>query len=251
MQTPHIHRFGHGPRHLVGFHGWAGDRSTFFPLEPYRPDDVTLHAVELPGYGQTPSLDTWSIDTMCASVNAAFDAIDAPRLTFVGNCSGAILGLLGALEHHTRIERIVLVDPFAYVPWYFQLMLTPGGIGRMIYASSFANPLGRLITQASLRNNRAADTDMTGSFRRVNHHAAWWTLRVLGDIATIDRFAPVVAPTTVLYGRRSFAAIHRSIPLWQNIWPHAQAICLEQAGHLPIQEATAEVAHHVFGGERG
>lgn len=240
-----IVRTGEGPSHWVGFHGWGGDHRTFSPVLPWLPADASFHAVELPGYGSTAALPDWTVDAMREVVVDAIDRIPGERFTFVGNCSGAILGLLGALERPERIERIVLIDPFAFVPWYFRLLLLPG-VGRLAYRSAFANPVGRWITNSGLRRHRAEGTDMTASFVRVDHDAAWETLRLLAEVATIDRFAPLVRPTAILHGENTFRAIHQSIVLWRALWPHVEVHELGGAGHLPIQEATAHVADTIF-----
>jgi pimeloyl-ACP methyl ester carboxylesterase len=243
--VPVIVRTGDGPKAWVGFHGWGGSRATWTPILPWLPEDASLHAVELPGFGATPGLATWSVDALRASVIAAIDAIPHERFTLVGNCSGAIFGLLGAMERPHRIERVVLIDPFAYVPWYFRLFVLPG-VGRLFYASTFANPVGRWITNAGLRRHRTGRTDLTQPFQKVDHRSAWHTLRLLAELRTVEPFAPLHRPTTIVHGARTFHAVRRSIALWRAMWPHVDVRSLPSAGHLPIQEASEEVASLVF-----
>jgi hypothetical protein len=49
-----------------------------------------------------------------------------------------------------------------------------------------------------------------------------------------------------VYGERTFGAVKKSVGMWQSIWPQARAHMLEGAGHLPILEATAQLARIVF-----
>lgn len=167
-------RRGDGPRAFFAVHGWGGSHRTFDPLLPYLPPDATLWAPDCPGYGQSSSPE-WTRAAYRQALLQAIDAVPAERFTFVGNCSGAILGLDALLERRERIERIVLLDPFAYLPWYFALFLVPV-FGPIAFWSTFANPLGRWITNAGLRKHRAEGTHLTGSFAAVDPRAAWHTL---------------------------------------------------------------------------
>jgi len=232
-------------RTFFAIHGWGGDHRTYAPIEPWREPEVDLYAPDLPGYGGTPPPESWTVDGLAASVASALDRVPSPRMTLVGNCSGAIIGLLGALQRPERIERIVLIDPFAYTPRYFRIFLWPV-IGRAFYMFAFASPLGRWIANLATSRHRDASTDMTASFREINHDATWKTLKVLHEVGTIDRFAPLVVPTDIIVGARTFGAVRRSLAHWTALWPHARIHEIRGAGHLPIQEASEEVARRIF-----
>jgi hypothetical protein len=75
-----------------------------------------------------------------------------------GNCSGAILGLLAYEMIPSRIRRFVLIDPFAFLPWYFKVFVHPS-FGRLAYHSPSPTRLA-LGRQLSLKNRRAADSDL-------------------------------------------------------------------------------------------
>jgi pimeloyl-ACP methyl ester carboxylesterase len=236
---------GRGNTYL-GLHGWSGDHTTFSPLIPYLPEDATLFSVDLPGYGASPPPAEWTIEILTAELVAVVEALPAERMTIVGNCSGAILALLAAPQIEARIERLVLIDPFAYVPWYFRVFVESWW-GRYAYYTAFANPLGRWIANLSLRGHRAGETDLTASFREVDHGVSYRYLRLLCDIDGITSFAWLRKPIDILYGARTFGAIKESVKRWQGIWPQAHAHELAGAGQLPILEATGQLARIVFG----
>jgi pimeloyl-ACP methyl ester carboxylesterase len=240
-------RWGDGPRAFLGLHGWGGSHTTFAPLLAHLPPDVSLFAPDLPGYGGAPAPPEVSRAALVEAVVAAAEAVPAARFTLLGNCSGAILGLCAAKRLAARLERLVLVDPFAYMPWYFRLF-TWGTFGQVAYASTFANPLGRALTDGALARKRRRETSLTQSFERVDHRVTLDYLRVLAAVGPIAQFGHVRAPVDLLYGERTFAAIRTSIAQWRALWPHARAYELAGAGHLPIEEAPAELARLAFTG---
>ena len=244
----YLHRYGTGSRIFFGLHGWSGTHQTFAPFAQHLPADVSLFAVDLPASGQSPrppnwSLD-WSLEWFAESLGEVMANLPGERFTMIGNCSGALLGLLGAAPVMPRVERFVLLDPFAYTPWYFRLFLVPL-FGELAYYSSFANPLGRWLTNLSLAKHRQDETDLTESFGRVDHAAALRYLKLFDSLGSIERFRTLVAPTDIYYGERTFGAVKTSVTMWQSLWPHATAQAVD-AGHLPIEEATAQLSRQIF-----
>lgn len=242
-----IKTYGQGERIFFGLHGWSGDHTTFDPLAKYLPPDVMLLSADCPGYGKSPQPENWSLQSLAGELTEAVMQLPA-AVTLIGNCSGALLAL-SAMELNQslnqRINRLVMIDPFAYLPWYFKLFVVPP-FGRYAYLSTFANPIGRWITNLSLKNHRTEQSDLTGSFSRVNHEVSYRYLELLATIDSIERWSGINHPVDIIFGERSFAAIKKSVEMWKAIWPHARAFELAGAGHLPIQESTEELSRIIF-----
>jgi pimeloyl-ACP methyl ester carboxylesterase len=246
----HGERFGSGPDVYVGVHGWGGSHATFLPLVPHLPESAMLHAVDLPGYGRSRWRAVDSASGIAQEIAAFIESLDTPRVTLIGNCSGAILGLLTNELVPSRIARFVLIDPFAFLPWYFKVFVNPT-YGRIAYHSTFANPLGRWATNLSLKKNRTAESDLTRSFENVDHEVSLRYLTLLDAVASIERFRPVAVPIDIAYGARTFGAVRQSVAMWRALWPQAQAHVIVGAGHLPIEEAPAAVARIAFAPPEG
>ena len=259
----YVKRYGAGEREFYfGLHGWSGDHGTFAPLAAHLPAGASLYSADLPGCGRSPAPPEWTPESVAGeiaeAVLAALDAVPPPqqqqqqqqepraRITLIGNCSGAILGLLVAERIGPRVGRLVLIDPFAYWPWYFRVFVARS-FGRYAYRTTFANPFGRWLTNQSLRGRRSAATDLTGSFGQIDHDVAQRYLALLAEVGGVERFESLRGvPVDIVYGERTFAAVKKSVGMWQNVWPEARAHMLDGAGHLPILEATAQLAGVVY-----
>jgi pimeloyl-ACP methyl ester carboxylesterase len=237
--------WGEGPRAVLALHGWGGSHLTFAPLIPHLPPDVSLYAPDLPGYGASPPLRDWAREAYVERLVELIDQLPHERFTLLGNCSGAILGLSALLSRTERVDRVVMLDAFAFTPWYFGVFLWPV-LGPLAFWSTFANPAGRWLTNASLARHRANETHLTSSFERVPVATSWNTLRILDEIGTPEPFSAISVPTTLIHGERTFGAVKASLPRWRQVWPHLEAVGLEGVGHLPIVEAPAEVARLAF-----
>lgn len=236
---------GSGDDIYLALHGWSGSTRTFDPLASLLPTNVRLLAVDLPGAGRSPAPAEWTRRQIDEALVELIDSIDAPRLHLLGNCSGAILGLSAARLRADRFDRVVIIDPFAFVPWYFKLFLAPVA-GKVMYYSTFANPAGRWLTNGALARHRTNNTDLTDSFNEVNHPATLGTLQVLDEIGVIDSFKGVGRSHVVLHGERTFGAVRQSLALWQALWPDVRIVELAGSGHLPIQEVPEALASAAF-----
>lgn len=241
----YVERYGTGREIYFGLHGWSGSHRTFAPLAEIMPASASLYAADLPGYGLSPAPTEWSLSLIVDEIVAAISKIESRHVTLIGNCSGAILALLATERISERVKKLILIDPFAYWPWYFRVFVNKN-FGRRAYNTTFANPVGRWLTNKSLKSHRVGDTDLTQSFVEVNHEATYQYLLLLSELEGFKQFQNLRLPVEIAYGEKTFGAVKKSVALWRSIWPQARAYELEGAGHLPIQEATVQLGQIVF-----
>lgn len=237
--------WGNGERVFLGVHGWAGNHRTFKPLGDNVPRDARFYSVDLPGYGESPAPKDWNIAYIADELSRITSDITKDALTLVGYCGGAALCILVADKAPERVSRLALIDPFAYMPWYFRIF-TLGEFGRRAYMATFASARGRKTTNALLRSKRSADTDLTESFKNVNHELTHTVLRAFLEFPPYKTFAELRTAVDLVYGDKSFRAIKHGVELWKELWPHARVYELRNAGHDPIREATPQLLEIVF-----
>lgn len=101
---------GAGTKTLVLLHGAAGNAASWLPIERHLANHRTI-LVDLPGHGQTPALDDWSLEVLA---DLLLEAIDDPRLSpFIwgGHSWGGKTAAVLAARHPDRVAALVLVDP--------------------------------------------------------------------------------------------------------------------------------------------
>jgi pimeloyl-ACP methyl ester carboxylesterase len=237
-----VRRYGSGNRVAFCLHGWSGDHSTFEPLVRFAPEGVQIVSGDLPGYGRSPCPREWRLNAVAEEIEQALAEAKASELTLVGNCLGALVGMAAALARPSLVHRLVLIDTFADWPWYFKVFTNPRW-GRYAYATAFANPVGRWVTNQALASKRTPESDFTSGFAaRIEY------LDILQEIASARQFESLHVPVDVIYGEGSFRAIHESARVWKAIWPQTRIWKLPGAGHLVLKEATAAVSEIIFGG---
>ncbi len=245
-------RKGKGGRGIVGFHGWSGDHTTFLPLMERLPEAVSFYSYDLPGCGRSPEPVRWEIREVARDVAKELLALGRENLTLVGSCTGGLMAVFVARELAEMgrggvVGRLVLIDPFAECPWYFRIFLIPV-LGGIMYATAFANPLGRWFTNLMLREKRTGNVHLTESFRSANHRSTLAYLRMLVAGGVPEQFRELKVPAVIVCGERTFGAVRRGVERWQRVWPEASVQVLPGVGHLPIDEGTEMVERILFAG---
>jgi pimeloyl-ACP methyl ester carboxylesterase len=237
----HVEHYGSGSRTFVAFHGWGGDHREFMPLASRMPDDARLLSVDLPGYGQSPKPARWDMDLIVEQLIEVMEQDQLKDVTLIGFCSGAVMALLTARKRPALVSRIVMIEPFAFVPWYFRIFLF-GAIGRFFYMSAFASPAGRKITTAILRQRQSSDDDFMGAFARVDHETTLKWLHLLHEVGGVKQFADLSVPIAIAHGDQTFRAVRESVKQYCAMWPQAQTFELRNAGHLPLIRGARQLA---------
>lgn len=238
-------KFGNGPQAFIGLHGWGADRSVFAPLKDHTPRGISFYAADLPGCGSTPAPTHWSTEAILTDIIETIRAIETRPVTMVGHCGGAVFGLFAARRKPELIERVVAIDPFAYLPRYFRIF-TGSGFGRRAYDATFANSFGRWLTKSALNAGRENQTDLTQSFNSVDHEAARQYLELFAAIDSVKEFRGINAKIDLVYGEHSFGAVKKSVVMFREVLPHARAVQLSSARHMPFSEATTQLAEILF-----
>lgn len=241
----YVERYGTGAHAFLGLHGWGGDRSVFAPLAAHVPADASFFGADMPGVGASRPPTAWSVEEIIADIIGTARLLGVKSLTVVGHCGGAVFGLLAARTSPRLVERVVAVDPFAYMPRYFRLF-TGERFGRRAYDATFANPLGRRVTNCVLNAGRDTRTDLTASFGSTDHEVARRYLHLFAELDGVEEVRGLPTPVDMVYGERTFGAVKQSIALLSEALPFSRTMRLNGARHMPVTEATEQLAGIIF-----
>jgi pimeloyl-ACP methyl ester carboxylesterase len=117
-----------------------------------------------------------------------------------------------------------------------------------MYATAFANPVGRWITNLFLSEKRSGKVDLTESFAQVNHGVTLAYLRMFEGAGVPEQFQGLKISTDIICGQKTFGAVKKAVERWQRVWPEASVHALPGVGHLPIDEGTELVKRILFAG---
>ena len=165
--------------------------------------------------------------------------------TLVGYCSGAALAVLVAQRHTSLVRRLIMIDPFAFVPWYFKIFLA-GWLGRQAYMTTFDSTVGQWIANIILRRMQQSKQDFTRAFNKLDQDVVLRYLSMLDKIRAREIVLPPSLSIDLIYGGRSFAAVTHSVELFSTLWPQAKRHRLEGVGHLPFVLAGDLLAGIIF-----
>ncbi len=222
---------------VVAIHGWIGGLETFSRLEASASGRWSLVCVDLPGFadGRPPADVDEVVDAVIEQAERA-----APPRVLLGYCSGVHFGLLAAVRRPALFSRLVLVDAFARMPWYFRTFLVPV-LGPIAYYSTFANPLGRFVTNRAVNDAPAGATNLTAAFQQAPHAVARRYLRLLGGLRTLNAYAALRQPVDFFCGSRTFGAVAEGLDAWRRVLPQMRVHAIEGVGHGLLDEAPDEV----------
>lgn len=239
--------YGDGDDIYLAFHGWAGDHREFSAIAARVPEGAHFISCDLPGYGETPPPIDWKMTTIIDQIeNGLSDLLEpARKITLVGFCSGVIIALLFAHRRPDCFKRIVMIDPFAFLPWYFKIF-TLGEFGKRAYTSTFESPMGRKITDRILSSAQTSDADFTAAFTTVNHEVTRNYLNLLAPLDKQDLFVGFDMPAEIVLGEKTFGAVKESASMIQALWPGTKVNVLPRTGHLPLIKGARVLRRIIF-----
>ncbi|MFL2665053.1 MAG: alpha/beta fold hydrolase [Dehalococcoidia bacterium] len=236
-------KFGSGPKKYVGISGWGGNNNTYTPIIKYLPKDVSFTSFDIQGFGKSEKPEKWDIKNICSEIIEELAINEKTNL--VGNCTGGILGLEICKIMNYKINKLVMIDPFIYTPWYF-LLLVNKYFGEKAYMATFASKTGRYISNLLLKSKRNEDTNLTEHFSNMDHNNSYNFLRMMHNHPGLSTYSNLTNPLSVIHGDKTFNAVKKSISKIKNEINHASIHEVNHAGHLPIEEQPDLVSKLIF-----
>lgn len=250
MSTLHVEVWGHGPA-LVLVHGWGMHGGIWTSLVPLLTPHFTIHALDLPGHGDSRALSLPAdVERVAEQLLSQF-----PRpAIWLGWSLGGIIALAAARRAPAQVARLVLIGStpkFAQSPdWVHGMAPTTlhefaGGLGRD-YRATLLRFLSLQLGGGDdgrkqlreLRGTLFARGEPAGEALRAG-------LAILEHTDLRAAVQEVQAPTLLIHGGRD-----RLVPAGASEYlaahlPNARLLRLEGEGHAPFLSRAAQVARAV------
>ena len=226
-----IHGFSHS---LETWDEWAQDLSR----------DYRVIRFDLPGHGLTGAREdgAYSVADTVAQVAALLDVAAPERFVLGGSSLGGLVSWRYAADHPDRVQALVLVSPGGYpihgvtdepapIPLPVRLYLnTAPEVGvRAATRSLYADP--SKVTDAQVARIREMMTTpgvQDALLRRLE-------LFTLPDPE--PDLARVAAPALLVWGAADVMVPVAHAARFEAVMPDARVVILENAGHMPMEEA--------------
>ena len=226
-----IHGFSHS---LETWDAWAEDLSR----------DYRVIRFDLPGHGLTGAREdgAYSVADTVAQVAALLDAAAPERFVLGGSSLGGLVSWRYAADHPDRVEGLVLVSPGGYPIHGVTDEPAPIPLPVRLYLNT-APELGVRAATRSLYADPAKVTD-----EQVARIRAMMTAPGVQDalLQRLEQFtlpdpepdlARVTAPALLLWGAADVMVPAAHAARFEAAMPDARVVILEDAGHMPMEEA--------------
>lgn len=231
-------------------HGWSSSWYAMSPLMGLLAQRFHCIAIDLPGYGQSPSLP--GSTTIAGYVNVLADLIehlnDGP-VVLVGHSMGGMIGVTLALTHPILVERMVLLSPTisGRLSTAINLLISPITVLERFRSGSFLvqtveNGIVGLTDRLMRPVSFAARSGITASdYMRLRADARRpgqgkvraECFQAMRENNLSDRLSKMDTPTLILWGAEDNTVPLRDAGIVADEWPEADLRILPQAGHWP------------------
>lgn len=249
MSTLHVASVGQGPD-LVLLHGWGMHGGVWAEFAQRLSRRFRVHCVDLPGYGNSPMPECWTLDAIAAMLDNHF-----PEPVHVFGWSlGGLVGAKWAQIAPAKVRRLIGigVSPcFVQRPDWPDAM--PDGLLEAFAQDLIENYRVTLLRFLALemKGDAAAGEGMRQLRKRLFERPLPETLalqaglRVLQEIDARPLFASLLQPSLFLFGEHD-KLVRSQTSVWytQNM-SDARATVFPGCGHAPFLSTPSTVADHL------
>ncbi len=236
---------------LVFLHGIGGRASGWAPIQAAcaKAGHASL-AWDMPGYGESPSIDPCDFDRLADALAALLDAQGLPKAVLVGHSLGGMVALQMWARHPERVAGLVLAassPAFGHGSGDFQQAfiaqrLAPLEAGRSMHDVA-AGLIPTMVAPGYAGPGLAQAQACMGSISPAAYKAA------LGALVQFEQRAAlptITVPTLCIAGEHDRTAAPSVVQRMADKIPNAQCQCLSGVGHLLTFEQPEAFAQAVL-----
>ncbi len=232
-QMVHYEVFGHG-RPVVFLHGWLGSWRYWFPTMERVAENFRTYSFDFWGFGESRRKSTYeSIQNYSDQVIRFLDELGIDRCLLVGHSMGGMVALKTAINHPRRISRVaavgapivgdslswllklidrpIMADAFARVPWFRRYMFHR-------FLGETTDPAVEEILDDSVKSSSTTLRNAVGSM---------WRTDLRPELSRLS------VPTLIVHGGRDEIVQPNQADLFDDI-PVAEVVVMPESRHFPF-----------------
>lgn len=242
---------------IVLLHGFGSSTYTWKEAIPQlQIDGYRVFALDMKGFGWSdkPAGADYSPRTLMEEVNAWMARMGLEGVTFVGNSLGGAIGLMLAMEHPERMERLVLIDSGGY-PIKKPLIIRAAALPLVRDVAKLF--FGRWMIRANMNRvffdrRRVTPERVTAYFDRMRTTGSLEAQMALSSALDeqsaagyMERIPQILIPTLILWGENDAwiplangRRFHREIP-------DSRLVVIPRCGHVPQEEVPNIITRYI------
>ena len=232
-QMVHYEVFGHG-RPVVFLHGWLGSWRYWFPTMERVAENFRTYSFDFWGFGESRRKSTYeSIQNYSDQVIRFLDELGIDRCLLVGHSMGGMVAVKTAINHPKRISRVaavgapivgdslswllklidrpIMADAFARVPWFRRYMFHR-------FLGETTDPAVDEILDDSVKSSSTTLRNAVGSM---------WRTDLRPELSRLS------VPTLIVHGGRDEIVQPNQADLFDDI-PVAEVVVMPESRHFPF-----------------
>lgn len=231
---------GSGPAVLV-LHGWGAKIEAVQPIISGLSPQLTVYAVDLPGFGETALPPAaWGVTDYADWTRALMDELGLARPSIVGHSNGGRVAIHLASHHPERVDKLILVDsagirPKRGVRYHRRVAMAKTAK----HAARLLGAPGRALQKRVLARTASSDYANAGPLRPT------FVKLVNEDLTPL--LSQIRASTLLIWGDGDDATPLSDGQVMEQLIPDAGLVVLAGAGHfsyLDQPQRFARVAAH-------
>lgn len=224
---------------VVFIHGWTANRHRWDHQVSTLAKTHRVIRYDLRGHGESdvPS-GGYTIAQMAEDLRALLDHLGIERATLVGHSMGGMTALTFALEHPTRVERLVLVGSIACMLYDPSRKLLTAAGKRLPYPLFVRLNIERAFSRRYPRHLKEEQIRASQSNAR---HVVMAAFASMEQFDVLDRLGEIEVPTLIIHGVDDIQLPLTQARRMKRALPGARLVLVE-AGHECTLEAPEEVS---------
>ncbi|MFF0200148.1 alpha/beta fold hydrolase [Streptomyces sp. NPDC005017] len=246
---------------LLLLHGIGHHRQAWDPVIDILAAERDVIAVDLPGFGVSPSLPdglSYDLPTTNTALGALCEALDLDRPHVAGNSLGGLLAL--ELGREKRVRSVTALSPAGFWSqaerrYAFAVLLAMRHSARRLplplVERLSRSAAGRAVLTSAIYarpGRRSPEAVVAETLALVNSDGFTDTLRAGTDVRFSDDVSGI--PVTVAWGTRDRLLLPRQGVRAKATIPKARLVRLPGCGHVPMNDDPALVARVILDGSR-